>query len=82
MNGYSSHTFRWVNREGEAFWIKLHFKTDSGNKTLSAAQADQLKSTNGDYATQDLFEHIQSGKTATWTVQVQIMPEADGFKYK
>ncbi len=35
MNGYSSHTFRWVNKEGKAYWTKLHFKTDSGNKTLT-----------------------------------------------
>jgi len=36
MNGYSSHTFRWVNKQGEAFWVKLHFKTLSGIKNLSA----------------------------------------------
>ncbi|CAD8092429.1 unnamed protein product [Paramecium sonneborni] len=82
MNGYTSHTFRWVNKEGEAFWIKLHFKTDAGNKSLTGAEADELRKTNPDYATQDLFEHLSSGKTATWTVQVQIMPEQDGFKYK
>ena len=41
MNGYTSHTFRWVNKEGEAFWIKLHFKTDSCNKSLTGAEADE-----------------------------------------
>lgn len=39
MNGYSSHTFRWINKQGEAFWVKLHFKTVSGIKNLSAKQA-------------------------------------------
>jgi len=42
MNGYSSHTFRWVNKTGEAFWTKLHFKTDVGIKNLSAAEADKV----------------------------------------
>jgi len=37
MNGYTSHTFRWVNKEGEASWVKLHFKCDAGNKTLTGA---------------------------------------------
>lgn len=23
MNGYTSHTFRWVNKEGEAFWVTI-----------------------------------------------------------
>ncbi len=40
MNGYSSHTFRWVNKEGKAFWIKFAFKTDQGIKNLTAAEAD------------------------------------------
>ena len=39
MNGYSSHTFRWVNKSGEAFWIKLHFKTKSGIKNFTNKQA-------------------------------------------
>lgn len=28
MNGYGSHTFKWVNKEGKAHWVKFHFKTD------------------------------------------------------
>jgi catalase len=36
MNGYGSHTYRWVNKNGEAFWVKFHFKTDSGIKNLDA----------------------------------------------
>lgn len=35
MNGYSSHTFRWVNERGEAHWVKLHFKTKSGIKNFT-----------------------------------------------
>ena len=25
MNGYGSHTFMWINRGGERFWVKYHF---------------------------------------------------------
>lgn len=28
MNGYSSHTFTWVNDQGEYHYVKYHFKTD------------------------------------------------------
>lgn len=28
MNGYSSHTYRWVNEKGEVHYVKYHFKTD------------------------------------------------------
>lgn len=27
MNGYSSHTYSFINDKGERFWIKFHFKT-------------------------------------------------------
>lgn len=58
MNGYTSHTFRWVNREGEAFWIKLHFKTDQGIKNLTGPEADVMKGKDPDHATRDLFNHL------------------------
>jgi len=82
MHGFGSHTFKWVNEKGEAFWIKYHFKTDEGVKNFTAEQADAWKSQDADYATKDLFNHIEGGKSATWTLKVQIMPEADGLKYK
>lgn len=39
MNGYSSHTFKWINKDGEATWVKIHFKTKSGIKNLSNDKA-------------------------------------------
>lgn len=81
MNGYSSHTFRWVNKQGEAFWVKLHFKTLSGIKNLTAKQADDLK-VDPDYATRDLVNHLDAGKTAEWELKIQVIPEKDGFNYK
>lgn len=58
MNGYTSHTFRWVNKEGKAHWIKLHFKTDAGVKNLTGPQADEMRSKDPDHATRDLFNHL------------------------
>lgn len=82
MHGFGSHTFKWVNEKGQGFWIKYHFRTDAGVKNFTAQQADEHKKTDADYATRDLFDHIASGKSATWTLSVQVMPEADAAKYK
>ena len=30
MNGYSSHTYSWMNATGDRFWVKYHFKTVQG----------------------------------------------------
>lgn len=40
MHGFSSHTFRWVNKDGEATWVKLHLRTKSGIKNLTADKAN------------------------------------------
>mmetsp|Transcript_18216 Transcript_18216/g.31013 ORF Transcript_18216/g.31013 Transcript_18216/m.31013 type:complete len:494 (-) Transcript_18216:92-1573(-) len=82
MNGYSSHTFKWVNADGKEFWVKKHFKTDAGIKNLTQEEATKIAGEDPDYSTRDLFEHIDSGKEATWTFYVQIMPVEDGEKYK
>jgi catalase len=82
MNGYSSHTFRWVNDKGEGFWVKLHFKTDQGIKNLSASDSGKLASSDPDYATRDLYNSIKNGQAATWSFKVQVMPEADAATYK
>ena len=42
MNGYSSHTYMWVNAAGERFWVKYHFKTDQGIEFLTQDEADQM----------------------------------------
>ena len=83
MNGYSSHTFKWVNKDSDEFYVKMHFKTDSGIKNLSAERASELMSKDPDYATRDLFNHIHSGQEATWTMYAQIMPvkEAELYRY-
>lgn len=82
MNGYSSHTYKWVNEQGIVHYVKFHFKTDQGIKNLTAQQANDLKATSKDYATEDLHNHLAKGGTASWTWKVQIMPEKDAETYK
>lgn len=82
MNGYSSHTFKWVNAKNEGFWIKLHYKPEDGIKNFTAEEAQAKASNDPDHATRDLFDHIAAGKVAAWKAFYQIMPVADGPKYK
>jgi len=39
MNGYSSHTFRWVNDKGDVHYVKYHYKTCQGIKNFTAEEA-------------------------------------------
>lgn len=82
MNGYGSHTYKWVNDKGEVFYVKFHFKTDQGIKNFTDAEAMEMSAKNPDFATEDLFEAIQKGGSATWNACVQIMPIAEAANYK
>jgi catalase len=82
MNGYSSHTYMWVNAQGEKFWVKYHFKTDQGVEFLTQAEGDQLAGADGDYHTRDLYGAIERGEYPSWTLKMQIMPFADAKTYR
>ncbi|GBR53731.1 catalase [Neokomagataea thailandica NBRC 106555] len=81
MDGFSSHTYMWVNEEGERFWVKYHFKTDQGIKCLTQDQADQLAGSDADYHRRDLYEAIKRGEHPSWTLKMQIMPYEDAKTY-
>ena len=74
MNGYSSHTYMWVNAQGAKFWVKYHFKTDQGVDFLTQAEADRLAGADGDYHRRDLYDSIKKGELPHWTLKMQIMP--------
>jgi catalase len=83
MNGYSSHTFQWINAAGKKVWVKYTFKTDQGNEFLEQHEGDVLAGTSPDHHRQDLFGSIAEGDFPSWTMFVQIMPmeDADGYRF-
>lgn len=82
MNGYSSHTYMWVNAAGDKFWVKYHFKTDQGIEFFTQHEGDQMASMDTDYHTRDLWEHIEGGEYPSWTLNMQIMPFEDADDYR
>jgi catalase len=82
MNGYSGHTFKLVNEKGDSFWCKIHLKTDQGIKNIPSKEAVKLGGEDPDYATRHLFQHIESGKVASWTANFQIMTFDEAARYK
>lgn len=82
MHGFGSHTFKLVNDKNEAFWVKFHFLSDAGIKSFTDEEAKELNKLDPDFHRNDIFQYIDNGGEATWTLKVQIMPEAEGMKYK
>ncbi len=82
MNGYSSHTYMWLNAGGEKSWVKYHFKSDLGVEYLTQAQANELAGQNPDYHLQDLYESIRFGDHPSWTLYMQAMPFEEAADYR
>src|SRR5690606_32889658 len=61
MDGFGSHTFQWVNAQGERFWVKFHFKTDQGIRTLTSQEAARLGGESPTALHDDLYAAIESG---------------------
>ncbi|KAF8600138.1 heme-dependent catalase [Ceratobasidium sp. AG-I] len=75
QNEYSGHALKWVNYQGELQYAQVHCRQQE-------AKGVELTGSNPDYATQDLFEKIESGKAVKWNVFIQtISPEqAETFR--
>jgi catalase len=82
MNGYSSHTFSLINANDELFYVKWHFKTNQGIKNIRAEEAERIAGADPDYSERDMRHAIEKGHHPSWTVQIQVMPEADIDKFK
>lgn len=74
LHAYGTHTFRWENKNKEVYWIKIHIRTLSGIKNLTAKRAAELLS-DPDYAQRDLVKHLDTGATAEWELNIQAIPE-------
>jgi len=82
MDGFGSHTFKFVNAAGQANYVKFHFKTDQKIKNLSTEKAGQLSAEDPDYSIRDLSNSIATGNFPSWTLKIQIMTFEQAEKFR
>jgi len=73
MHGYGSHTFKMVNAEENAVYVKFHWVTQQGIQNLTPQEAETLAGTDPDYAIRDLHTAIQNGDFPKWILNIQVM---------
>ncbi|MFJ4168007.1 catalase [Paenarthrobacter sp. NPDC089714] len=82
MQGYGSHTYQWINAEGERFWVKYHFKSNQGVNSITGEQAEALAGSDADFYIRDLHGNIEAGNFPSWELHVQVMPYEDAKTYR
>jgi len=58
MNGYGSHTYLWVNAQGEKHWVKYHFHSRQGVEGMSGDEATRIAGQDADFHRRDLSQAI------------------------
>ena len=83
MEGFGVHTFRLINAEGKATFVKFHWKPVLGAHSLVWDEAQKIMGKDADFHRRDLWEAIESGAFPEWELGVQLFDDkmADGFAF-
>ncbi|MFC7371910.1 catalase [Fictibacillus iocasae] len=81
MEGFGVHTFRFVNEEGKARFVKFHWKPKLGVHSLVWDEAQKIAGKDPDFHRRDLYEAIELGSFPEYELGVQMIDEADEFSF-
>ncbi|MCA0756148.1 catalase [Paenibacillus sp. N4] len=81
MDGFGVHAFKWINADGKQTYVKYHWKSKQGVRSLTAAEAQELQGRDANHATRDLYDSIELGRFPEWELYVQLMPAGHVDRY-
>lgn len=81
MEGFGVHTFRFVNEEGKAYFVKFHWKPVLGTHSLVWDETQKLAGKDPDFNRRDLWDAIETGNYPEYELGVQMIPEEEEFRF-
>ncbi|ODV91259.1 hypothetical protein CANCADRAFT_2970 [Tortispora caseinolytica NRRL Y-17796] len=83
MNGYSGHTFKFINAKNEMVYVQIHVISKQGVEGFTTEEGNKIASQNPDFHKADLYEHIEKGEFPEWDCYIQTMTadQAEKFRY-
>ena len=81
MEGFGVHTFRLINEKNESYFVKFHWKPLLGVHSVAWDEAQNISGKDPDFHRRDLWDAIEAGAFPEWELGLQIVPEADEFKF-
>jgi len=82
MEGFGIHTFRLINKKGEAHFVKFHWKPKLGVHSVTWDEAVKISGADCDFHRRDLWDAIEAGQFPEWELGLQIVPEKDEHKFE
>lgn len=83
MDGFGVHAFKFINAKGETTYVKFHWKSLQGIKSLDAEQVAKVQSMDFNHLTRDLYKEINAGNLPKWDLYVQTLKseQLDDFSF-
>lgn len=81
QEGFGVHTFRLVNKEGQSYFVKFHWKPKQGLESLVWDEAQILHGKDIDFHRKDLYESIDKGDYPEWELGLQIIKPEQEFDF-
>ncbi|MBS1999851.1 MAG: catalase, partial [Cyanobacteria bacterium SZAS LIN-2] len=81
MEGFGVHTFRLIDKNGTSRFAKFHWKPVAGVHSILWDEALKISGKDPDFHRRDLWESIESGLYPEFELGVQLVEEADEFKF-
>ncbi|KXU90625.1 catalase [Caballeronia megalochromosomata] len=82
MHGFGSHTFSFINKDNERFYVKFHFKSQQPLENYTDAEAAAVVAKDRESAQRDLVDNIDSGNFPRWNFRIQVMTEDEAANSK
>ena len=76
MEGFGVHTFKLINADGHASFVKFHWKPRLGIQSTIWDEALKLQAADNDYQRRDLWEAIDTGAFPQWDLGIQVFDQA------
>jgi len=77
MEGFGVNTFRLINKNDEATFVKFHWRPKLGTQSTCWDEAVKIAGADPDYHRRDLFEAIESGNFPEWEFGVQLLTQEE-----
>lgn len=81
MEGFGVHTFRLVNAEGRATFVKFHWKPKLGAHSLAWDETQKIAGKDPDFNRRDLWDRIEAGDFPEYEFGVQLVPVEDEHRF-
>jgi len=81
MEGFGVHTYRLVNDQGDATFVKFHWKPLAGAHSLVWDEAQKLAGKDADFNRRNMWEALDRGDTFEWELGLQLFSEDDADRF-